>query len=111
MDFFATSRQSGGFMGSGRMGMGSSGLLRQEAVQKELGVTAEQLTKLKDMLEAGRAGGGGQGNPQDMTDEQRQKLRAEMAKRTAEQEKKIGEVLDAKQVARLKQIRLQVSGP
>ncbi len=42
-------------------------LLRAEAVQKELGVTAEQLTKLKDVLEAGRGAGGGQRNFQDMT--------------------------------------------
>ena len=45
-----------------------------------------------------------------MTDEERQKFTEEMAKRAAEQEKKIGEILDEKQVARLKQIRLQASG-
>jgi Spy/CpxP family protein refolding chaperone len=109
MSMVAYGQGQGGRGPGGRMGMGSGMLLRQEVVQKELGVTAEQLTKLKDMLEAGRAGGGGQRN-QDMTDEERQKMRDEMVKRTAEMEKKIAEVLDAKQVARLKQIRLQVSG-
>jgi hypothetical protein len=90
--------------------MASAMLLRQEAVQKELGISAEQLTKLTDVLEAGPGPGGGGRNFQDMTDEEQQKLRDEMVKRTAEQDKKIGEVLDAKQAARLKQIRLQVSG-
>lgn len=110
MSLVAYGQGQGGRGPGGRMGMGSGMMLRQEAVQKELGVTAEQLTKLKDMLEAGRAAGGGQRNPQDMTAEERQKMRDEMVKRTAEMEKKIAEVLDAKQVARLKQIRLQVSG-
>ncbi|MHB8972830.1 MAG: hypothetical protein ACYC3X_18030 [Pirellulaceae bacterium] len=111
MSLVAYGQGPGGRGPGGRMGMGSSMLLRQEAVQKELKVTDDQLTKLKDMLEAGRGGGGGQRNPQDMTDEERQKMRDEMVQRNAEMEKKIGEVLDAKQVARLKQIRLQVSGP
>ena len=109
MSMVAYGQRPGG-RGPGGRGMASAMLLRQEAVQKELGVSAEQLTKLKDVLEAGPGQGGGGRNFQDMTDEERQKLRDEMVKRTAEQDKKIGEVLDAKQAARLKQIRLQVSG-
>ena len=57
--------------------MGSPMLLRNEAVQKELAVTDEQLTKLKALFEAGR-GPGGNGRFRDMTDEERQKLREEM---------------------------------
>jgi Spy/CpxP family protein refolding chaperone len=96
---------AGGF--GGRMGMmGSARILRAEAVQKELNITADQLTKLKEVLEATRGPGGNR----DMTEEERTKMMEEMAKRTAEQEKKIAEVLNEKQVARLKQIRLQATG-
>jgi hypothetical protein len=109
MSMVAYGQRPGG-RGPGGRWITSVRLLRQEAVQKELGVSAEQLAKLKDVLEAGPGPGGGGRNFQDMTDEEQQKLRDEMVKRTAEQDKKIGEVLDAKQAARLKQIRLQVSG-
>ncbi len=109
MSMVAYGQRPGG-RGPGGRGMASAMLLRQEAVQKEIGISAEQLTKLKDVLEAGPGPGGGGRNFQDMTDEERQKLRDEMVKRTAEQDKMIAEVLDAKQAARLKQIRLQVSG-
>ena len=97
-------------MGMG-MGMGSAMLLRAEAVQKELGVTEEQVTKLKEVFEAGR-GRGGQSTQSSGHDRRRACRRPARngAKRTAEQEKKIGEILDAKQAARLKQIRLQASG-
>jgi Spy/CpxP family protein refolding chaperone len=107
MSMVAYGQRQGG-PGGGR-GMGSGMLLRQEIVQKELNITADQLAKLKDVLEA-RPGGGGQQNPRDMTDEERQKMREEMGKRMAEQEKKIADVLDDKQEARLKQLRLQVGG-
>lgn len=97
----------------GRMGgpMWSLAMLAQaEAIQKEIAVTDEQKSKLADMAQAMRGQGGGQRNPQDMTDEERQQWREEMAQRRAEQDKKIAEVLDAKQVARLKQIQIQASG-
>ncbi len=86
MSMVAYGQRPGG-RGPGGRGMASAMLLRQEAVQKELGVSAEQLTKLKDVLEAGRVGRRGRRNLQDMTDEERQKLRDEMVKRTAEQDK------------------------
>jgi len=98
--------------GQGRMGMGmgSAMLLRNEAVQKELSITDEQMTKLKEVIEVPRGEGGNRPNFRDMSDEEREKAMEEMAKRTAEQEKKIAEILDEKQVARLKQVRRQVSG-
>jgi Spy/CpxP family protein refolding chaperone len=109
MSLVAYGQQRPGQRGPGGRGFGSAMLLRAEAVQKELGVTAEQLTKLKDVLEAGRGAGGGQRN-QDMTEEERTKAREERAKQVAEQDKKIGEILKPEQIARLKQIRLQVAG-
>ena len=110
MSLVAYGQQRSGQRGPGGRGMGSAMLLRAEAVQKELGVTAEQLTKLKDVLEAGRGAGGGQRNFQDMSEEERTKAREERAKQVAEQDKKIGEILKPEQVARLKQLRLQASG-
>jgi hypothetical protein len=99
----------------------SAMLVQAEAVQKALGVTDEQKTKLADMAQAMRdqrpGQGGGQRNRQEMTDEEREQWQAqmaerreEMAQRRAEQEKQIAEILDAKQVERLKQIQLQASG-
>lgn len=107
---YAQDRPKGGPGGpGGRMGMrmGSGWLLRAEAVQKELGVTEEQLKKLQEVLEAGRPQGGNQPDFANMTDEERQKFREEMQKRFAEQEKKVNEILDEKQQARLKQIGYQ----
>jgi Spy/CpxP family protein refolding chaperone len=92
------------------MGMGSAMLLRNEAVQKELSITDEQMTKLKEVIEVPRGEGANRPNFRDMSEEEREKALEEMAKRTAEQEKKIAEILDEKQVARLKQVRRQVSG-
>ena len=111
MSLVAYGQQRPGQRGPGGrgMGMGSAMLLRAEAVQKELGVTAEQLTKLKGVLEAGPGAGGGQRN-QNATEEERTKAREERAKQVAEQDKKIGEILKPEQVARLKQLRLQASG-
>ncbi len=98
-----------------RMGMGMGGssamLLRSEAVQKELGVTEEQVKKIQELAAAGRPQRGERPDFQNMTNEERQKARQEAQERAAEQEKKINEILNEKQQARLKQIRLQVAGP
>ncbi len=97
----------------GRMvgGMTPLAMLAQvEAIQKEIAVTDEQKSKLQEMAQAMRGQGGGQRNPQEMTDEERQQWREEMTKRRAEQDKKIAGILDAKQVERLKQIQIQASG-
>ncbi|MCU0961183.1 MAG: hypothetical protein MUF48_13870 [Pirellulaceae bacterium] len=85
-------------------------LAQVEAIQKEIAVTDEQKSKLQEMAQAMRGQGGGQRNPQEMTDEERQQWREEMTKRRAEQDKKIAGILDAKQVERLKQIQIQASG-
>jgi Spy/CpxP family protein refolding chaperone len=101
----------GGRMGGmGGMMMGSSFFLRQEAVQKELSLTDEQKEKLKEAMPAGRGPGGGGANLRDMSEEERAKAMEERAKQAAEAEKKIADILDDKQEARLKQIRLQVTG-
>lgn len=93
-------------------GMSHAALLRQEAVQADLGLSADLKTKLAAALpERGPGGGGGGGgNPRDMTDEQRQKWMEERRARQAEDDKKIAGLLDAKQLARLKQIRVQALG-
>ena len=110
----ATAQPPGGGRGRG-MGMGGgmshAALLRQEAVQADLGLSADLKTKLAaELPERGPGGGGGGGNPRDMTDEQRQKWMEERRARQAEDDKKIAGILDAKQLARLKQIRVQALG-
>jgi len=99
--------------GRGRgMGMGmmsQASLVRQEAVQAELGISADLKAKLTAELPERGPGGGG-GNPRDMTDEQRQKWMEERRARNAEDDKKIAGLLDAKQLTRLKQIRIQALG-
>jgi len=91
--------------------MSHASLLRQEAVQADLGLSADLKTKIAaELPERAPGGGGGGGNPRDMTDEQRQKWMEERRARNAEDDKKIAGLLDAKQLARLKQIRVQALG-
>lgn len=103
--------------GRGRgMGMGGglsqASLLRQEAVQADLGLSADLKTKIASELpeRAPGGGGGGGGNFRDMTDEQRQKWMEERRARTAEDDKKVAGLLSPEQLARLKQIRVQAIG-
>ena len=97
-------------MGMGGM-MSDASLLRQEAVQADLGLAADLKKKIAaELPERAPGGGGGGGNPRDMTDEQRQKWMEERRARNAEDDKKIAGLLDAKQLARLKQIRVQALG-
>ena len=97
-------------MGMGGM-MSQASLLRQEAVQADLGLAADLKKKIAaELPERAPGGGGGGGNPRDMTDEQRQKWMEERRARNAEDDKKIAGLLDAKQLARLKQIRVQALG-
>ncbi|MBU6277453.1 MAG: hypothetical protein KGQ61_12525 [Planctomycetes bacterium] len=95
--------------GMGRMGggMSSAMLLRQEAVQQELALTTAQVGEVGKLPEAAPPGGG---NPRDMTDDQRRAWMEERMKTQAEEEKKVAAILDAKQAARLKQIRIQALG-
>ena len=97
-------------MGMGGM-MSQASLLRQEAVQADLGLAADLKKKIAaELPERAPGGGGGGGNPRDMTDEQRQKWMEERRARNKEDDKKIAGLLDAKQLERLKQIRVQALG-
>ena len=96
----------GGGMGRMGGGMPSAMLLRQEPVQKELGLSAAQIGEIGKLPEAAPPGG----NPRDMTDDQRRSWMEERIKTQAEEEKKVAAILDAKQAARLKQIRIQALG-
>ncbi len=102
-------RRAGGMGMMGR-GMSAAMLLRNEAVQKELGITDEQKTKVSELMAAGREGQGERPDFQNMSQEERQKWMEDRAKAAAEQLKKVAEVLDAKQMARLEEIRIQALG-
>ncbi len=89
--------------GFGRGG-GSLGLLSQESVQKELQISDEQKQKVADYMAKQRESFSGL---QDLSREERQ---AEFAKMQKASEEELGKILDAKQLARLKQIALQQRG-
>lgn len=82
-------------------------LVRQETVQKELAITAEQKAKLDAALPAAL---GGSVNLREMSEEERREWREERRTRVAEDDGKLGSILDAKQAARLEQIRVQALG-
>ena len=104
------SAQPPGGRGRGMGGMMShASLLRQEPVQADLGLSADLKKKIASELPERGPGGGG-GNPRDMSDEQRQKWMEERRARNTEDDKKIAGLLDTKQLARLKQIRVQALG-
>jgi hypothetical protein len=87
--------------------MSHAALLRQEAVQADLGISADLKAKITSELPERGPGGGGGGN---LTDEQRQKWMEERRARIAEEDKKIAGLLSPEQLARLKQIRVQALG-
>ena len=104
------SAQPPGGRGRGMGGMMShASLLRQEPVQADIGLSADLKKKIASELPERGPGGGG-GNPRDMSDEQRQKWMEERRARNTEDDKKIAGLLDTKQLARLKQIRVQALG-
>lgn len=82
-------------------------LVRQESVQKELAITAEQKAKLDAALPAAL---GGSANLREMSEEERREWREERRSRVAEDDGKLGSILDATQAARLEQIRVQALG-
>jgi hypothetical protein len=96
----------GRWMGMGG-GMSHAALLRQDAVQADLGIPADLKAKIASELPERGPGGGGGGN---LTDEQRQKWMEERRARIAEEDKKIAGLLSPEQLARLKQIRVQALG-
>ncbi len=105
----------GGFGRGG--GVGRLALLRVEAVQKELEMSADQVAgvqKLQEELRGTRGQGGQRQNLQDLTQEQRQELMRERRQRAAERAEqelaKLGTMLSKEQMGRLEQIVVQVRG-
>jgi Spy/CpxP family protein refolding chaperone len=104
----SASAQRGGGFGFGMRGGGSINMLRTPEVQAELKLTDEQKTKvieLADRLREERRGQGG--NFQDLSPEERQK-RAE--ERRASEDKQLSAILNADQMKRYNQLRLQQQG-
>lgn len=104
-------RFGGPGMGPGGFGFGAGllGLLRSEQVQKELGITEEQRTKLQDvgrqLMEEGR---GRFQELRDLPEDQRRARFAEMMEQSRQRlEQAISQVLTEQQLKRLKQIELQ----
>jgi Spy/CpxP family protein refolding chaperone len=87
-------------------------LLMNEQVQKELKLSDDQITKIKEIGEAARPqrGAGGGTNFRDMTEEQRKAFGEEMRKKGEETSKKLTDLLTAEQNARMKQIQLWMQG-
>jgi hypothetical protein len=110
----------GGFRGFGGGGQGGiAGLLRMEEVQKEIELLDDQLADIEKMQEElrGQRPQGREGerrNFQDLSDEERQKLREEFQARAREQAKKteklLAEILLPHQMDRLKELVIQQSG-
>ena len=125
--------QPGGAGGRGRGGLGGgfggpqTGLMLagNAAVQKELGISEDQIAKIKKLadeareeMQAGAGGGADFAALRDLPEEERRAKMTEMmnkrmeaTRKVAEKYKpKLAEVLDAKQVERLHQITLQAAG-
>lgn len=107
----ASAQPPGGGRGRGMGGgMSQAALLRQDAVQAELGLSADVKTKLASALPERGQGGGGGGNPRDMSDDERRKWMEQRRARQAEDDKTIAGILSPEQLGRLKQIRVQAMG-
>jgi Spy/CpxP family protein refolding chaperone len=99
-----------GRRGQGRFGMGGAGgsalfLLRNETVQNDLKLTDDEKASIQKLQDAARDN---RTALQGLSGEERT---AKMAEITKEQDSKIAGILDDKQKARLKEIRLQQRGP
>ncbi len=103
---FAQEDGGGRRLGGGRM-LSAVMLLRQESVQAELGLSAEQKEKIAALGERLRNAGG---NVRDMSQEERQQWMAEMQERMAKADGYVREFLSDDQVSRLQQIRVQALG-
>jgi len=109
-------RGGGGFGG----GESASGLLRMTEVQTELKLDPAQVDLVKqlqaefDQKRRSQFQGGGGQNFRDLSPAEREKLLADFrergAKLEAEQEQKLGEILEPKQMSRLKQLVIQRAG-
>ena len=98
--------QRGGWLGGRGLGISAAQLVAQEPVQKELGLSSEQATKLADLPK----GETNQRGFRDMSEEERRQAMDTRAKLVAEQDKALAGILDEKQLARLTQIKMQAVG-
>ena len=100
--------------GPGGFGRSVTALLMNDAVREDVGITDEQVTKLREIAQGLRGPGMNREQFQNLSqEERREKMRELMAEREkieTELMSKVKEVLDKKQMARLEQINLQVSG-
>jgi len=112
-------RRGGRGFGGGFGGGNSTMLLRRDDVKADLNLTADQKTKLNDLMSSMRGnrgdrgqGGGrrdfGTGTPP--TDAERDARRKEAETRRAEMQKKLNDILTPAQTSRLKEISLQLRG-
>ena len=98
--------QRGGWLGGRGLGISAAQLVAQEPVQKELGLSSAQTTKLADLPK----GEANQRGFRDMSEEERRQAMDTRAKLVAEQDKALAGILDEKQLARLTQIKMQAVG-
>jgi Spy/CpxP family protein refolding chaperone len=91
--------------GGGGFGMGPAFLLGQESVQKDLKLSDDQVTKIKDFEQKRREALSGL---RDLSQEDRRK---KMEEQNKADHKAIAEILKPEQVKRLKQIAWQLQGP
>ncbi len=108
-----------GRRGAGRPGMGMRGgmsvqLLRNDAVQKDLGLSDEQISELREVASKGRPKFDREAI-KNLSQEERQakmkELREGMMKKLGELKENVDKILTEKQQKRLKQIELQMMGP
>lgn len=90
-------------------GQGGGSLIGNPDVQKELKITDDQKTKITDAMASARPTGGNT-NFQDLSQEERTKLFAEMQTRAAEARKKAEAILTADQLKRLNEFKFQQTG-
>jgi Spy/CpxP family protein refolding chaperone len=97
-------QQRGGGRGVGGFGGGQTFLLTQKSVQEDLKLSEDQIKKVKELSDKQREAFQGL---RDLSQEERRTKMQELAKAN---EKAVGEILDAKQQKRIKQISLQQQG-
>lgn len=98
----------GGF--GGGFGQNALTLASIEQVQQELALTDSQKTELASLAEAARGQRGERPNFQNLTEEERAKLREQAAERVKQAREAVAKVLKPEQLERLDQILLQSRG-
>ena len=99
--------------GRGRSGFSryyQMSLLGIEKVQKELGLSEDQIKNIQTMQDAAGANRGQRERGQQLSAEERQKRNEETRKRSTEQQEKLAKILSEDQANRLNQIYVQVAG-